>query len=417
MQSNSELSWYFTHLKLIHQSFVLDERAIWIEICGLPLNAWCSKAFKKIASIWDWNPGIKDADSLSSYKSDKDHSSIQGDDLSGDDLLDKEDRELNDDKLDKEDGEYVEEEKFVNNTQWSEGIEPNKLEKNQDMSSSDHSPKVNVEDPKVDLNSLSKPSKNRGLSSKQPSHCSSAPAKTSRISYDMKGSKNDLKKFIDSLGVNQVSFLGIQESHSNKLDHFQVKRAWGNFQFKFVERPSVGRSGCLVSIWDPKDLISKIKALDTDFANGSFSTDGHDQRATCIDNLRQIGHDESIDSSQKTKIKWFVEADDNTKFFHAMVNQKHRYLTIHGIKFEGRWIEDPTGIKDVFTNFFEQKFQQIQVVNIINRSPFYKSLNSDQTTLLDAPVLDSEIKNAIWDCGSEKSPGPDGYSFAFYKEF
>nr|GFC92275.1 hypothetical protein [Tanacetum cinerariifolium] len=66
----------------------------------------------------DWNPDIKDADSLSSYKSDKDHSSIQGDDLSGDDLLDKEDGELNDDKLDKEDGEYIEEEEFVNNTQW-----------------------------------------------------------------------------------------------------------------------------------------------------------------------------------------------------------------------------------------------------------------------------------------------------------
>nr|GFB32122.1 RNA-directed DNA polymerase, eukaryota, reverse transcriptase zinc-binding domain protein [Tanacetum cinerariifolium] len=139
-----------------------------------------------------------------------------------------------------------------------------------------------------------------------------------------------------------------------------------------------------------EDLISKIKALDADFTNGSSSTDA--------------------------KIKWCVEADDNTKFFHAMVNQKRRYLAIHGIKFEGRWIEDPTGIKDVFTNFFEQKFQQIQVVNIINRSPFYKSINSDQTMLLDAPVLDSEIKNAIWDCGSKKSPGPDGYSFAFYKE-
>nr|GFC89001.1 RNA-directed DNA polymerase, eukaryota, reverse transcriptase zinc-binding domain protein [Tanacetum cinerariifolium] len=68
-----------------------------------------------------------------------------------------------------------------------------------------------------------------------------------------------------------------------------------------------------------EDLISKIKALDADFANGSSSTDGHDQRATCIDNLRQIEHDESIDSSQKAKIKWCMEADDNTKFFHAMV--------------------------------------------------------------------------------------------------
>nr|GEZ07999.1 RNA-directed DNA polymerase, eukaryota, reverse transcriptase zinc-binding domain protein [Tanacetum cinerariifolium] len=75
-----------------------------------------------------------------------------------------------------------------------------------------------------------------------------------------------------------------------------------------------------------EDLISKIKSLDADFANGSSSTDGHDQRATCIDNLRQIEHDKSIDSSQKAKIKWCVEADDNTKFFHAMVNQKRRGL-------------------------------------------------------------------------------------------
>ena len=28
-----------------------------------------------------------------------------------------------------------------------------------------------------------------------------------------------------------------------------------------------------------------------------------------------------------------------------------------------------------------------------------------------------EIKQAIWDCGSEKSPGPDGLNFKFIKKF
>ncbi|GKA71899.1 RNA-directed DNA polymerase, eukaryota, reverse transcriptase zinc-binding domain protein [Tanacetum coccineum] len=36
---------------------------------------------------------------------------------------------------------------------------------------------------------------------------------------------------------------------------------------------------------------------------------------------------------------------------------------------------------------------------------------------LDSTVSVSEIKSAIWDCGSDKSPGPDGFTFAFYKEF
>ena len=28
-----------------------------------------------------------------------------------------------------------------------------------------------------------------------------------------------------------------------------------------------------------------------------------------------------------------------------------------------------------------------------------------------------EIKNAIWSCGNEKAPGPDGFTFKFFKRF
>ncbi|GJU67855.1 RNA-directed DNA polymerase, eukaryota [Tanacetum coccineum] len=52
LQSIKDMSWYFTLLKHITQSFVIDERVVWIEIGGLPLNAWTSKAFKKIACSW-----------------------------------------------------------------------------------------------------------------------------------------------------------------------------------------------------------------------------------------------------------------------------------------------------------------------------------------------------------------------------
>ena len=36
---------------------------------------------------------------------------------------------------------------------------------------------------------------------------------------------------------------------------------------------------------------------------------------------------------------------------------------------------------------------------------------------LDAPFKPDEIKQAVWDCGSDKSPGPDGFSFKFFKRY
>ncbi|GKA30636.1 RNA-directed DNA polymerase, eukaryota [Tanacetum coccineum] len=63
------------------------------------------------------------------------------------------------------------------------------------------------------------------------------------------------------------------------------------------------------------------------------------------------------------------------------------------------------------------KFQRVDVAKIVSRSPFYKSLNEDQNSYLVSLITESEIKDAIWDCGSDKSPGPDGFTFAFYKKF
>ncbi|GKD19959.1 hypothetical protein Tco_1209117, partial [Tanacetum coccineum] len=35
---------------------------------------------------------------------------------------------------------------------------------------------------------------------------------------------------------------------------------------------------------------------------------------------------------------------------------------------------------------------------------------------LEAPVSLVGVKNSVWDCGSSKAPGPDGFSFAFVKK-
>ncbi|GKB09037.1 RNA-directed DNA polymerase, eukaryota, reverse transcriptase zinc-binding domain protein [Tanacetum coccineum] len=44
-------------------------------------------------------------------------------------------------------------------------------------------------------------------------------------------------------------------------------------------------------------------------------------------------------------------------------------------------------------------------------------LNSIQQADMEAEVSNEEIKRAVWDCGIDKSPGPDGFTFGFYRHF
>nr|GEV04155.1 RNA-directed DNA polymerase, eukaryota [Tanacetum cinerariifolium] len=44
-------------------------------------------------------------------------------------------------------------------------------------------------------------------------------------------------------------------------------------------------------------------------------------------------------------------------------------------------------------------------------------LNSDQIDDLERNVTKEEIKRAVWDCGTDKSPCPDGFTFGFYRRY
>ncbi|GJZ53188.1 hypothetical protein Tco_0608073 [Tanacetum coccineum] len=36
---------------------------------------------------------------------------------------------------------------------------------------------------------------------------------------------------------------------------------------------------------------------------------------------------------------------------------------------------------------------------------------------LEVPISRDEIRRAVWDCGENKSPGPDGFTFEFFRKF
>nr|GEW18106.1 RNA-directed DNA polymerase, eukaryota [Tanacetum cinerariifolium] len=98
--------------------------------------------------------------------------------------------------------------------------------------------------------------------------------------------------------------------------------------------------------------------------------------------LNDINSIDSLKVAQKSKVRWAIEGDENTKFFHAILNSKRSQLAAHGTLVDGEWIVD--------------------------------LLSLEQQVNLERNVSNEEIKSAVWDCRTNKSPGPDGFTFEFF---
>ncbi|GKC88459.1 hypothetical protein Tco_1149108 [Tanacetum coccineum] len=112
-----------------------------------------------------------------------------------------------------------------------------------------------------------------------------------------------------------------------------------------------------------------------------------------IQELEDLEKLESMDLVQKSSVKWEVEGDENLKFFHGLIN-------------------------------FIRKSQMVQGIMLDGDSPisFPRMLSANRLSIADQDFLESmvsmdEIKAAVWDSGSQKASGPNGYYLMFIKKF
>nr|GEZ57332.1 RNA-directed DNA polymerase, eukaryota, reverse transcriptase zinc-binding domain protein [Tanacetum cinerariifolium] len=200
------------------------------------------------------------------------------------------------------------------------------------------------------------------------------------MGYKMKGCEKHFRRIITSLG---------DETKMVSLDVFVVKNLWGNMLFDFATTSARGRSGGILCVWD-KLLFYKKRTYVTEhclYIEGNGLPDDLTKYANLFRDLKDIDYKDSIDLAQKAKIKWAVEGDENSKIFHGIVNKKRRHLAIKA------WDR----------SLFDVNFPRCS--------------NSVQVFDLEDMVSNEEIKRAAWDCGSDKSPGPDDFTFEFFKNF
>jgi len=115
-------------------------------------------------------------------------------------------------------------------------------------------------------------------------------------------------------------------------------------------------------------------------------------------------------------MNWLQEGDDNTNFFHAVMSNRRRQNTINLVSVNGVNVEGVQNIKAAVFNHFSSHFKRVETVRPgVEALPFRK-LSYGEAGNLIKPFSLEEVKQAVWDCDSFKSPEPDGISFDVIKK-
>ncbi|GJT57077.1 RNA-directed DNA polymerase, eukaryota, reverse transcriptase zinc-binding domain protein [Tanacetum coccineum] len=164
-------------------------------------------------------------------------------------------------------------------------------------------------------------------------------------------------------------------------------------------------------------LKAELNDLDVVIDNGNGTTTDVNRRQEVVQLLQEVEKNIDMEMAQKVKIKWAIEGDENSKYYHGVLNKKRGRLTIRGVLVEGIWMEAPHLVKNEFFEHFKNSFAQPNQGRVLLDRDFVNRITMEQNDELEREVSIDEIKRAVWECGVDKAPGPDGFTFGFYRRY
>ncbi|GKE66589.1 putative RNA-directed DNA polymerase, eukaryota, reverse transcriptase zinc-binding domain protein, partial [Tanacetum coccineum] len=111
------------------------------------------------------------------------------------------------------------------------------------------------------------------------------------------------------------------------------------------------------------------------------------------------------------------ECLDLLKECDDLTNLEDIDMIVKGIMIDGEWVTGPHRVKLVFFNLYKEKFEARDTLVNLTTITLQVHLDFKKRDALEDNVSNEEIKAAVWDCGSQKSRGPDGFTFLFIKSY
>ncbi|WMV25245.1 hypothetical protein MTR67_018630 [Solanum verrucosum] len=135
--------------------------------------------------------------------------------------------------------------------------------------------------------------------------------------------------------------------------------------------------------------------------------------------FKQTSYKAEIYLQQRSKATWIKIGDDNTKYFFSVIKHRSLQQTTTQLKDDsGNWHTDPEVISKMLVDYYIELLGKKCSQRMRAYGNFFKygqCLTVDQQVeLLKAYTL-KDIKIAMFQIDSNKSPGPDGYGSGFFK--
>ncbi|MCI27851.1 transposon TX1 putative protein, partial [Trifolium medium] len=114
-------------------------------------------------------------------------------------------------------------------------------------------------------------------------------------------------------------------------------------------------------------------------------------------------------------MRWLQEGDENSRYFHACINSRSKKNFIRALRVGEDWCETPSSIRNAIVEYFKQHFASAHWPRPNLNGIAFPSLMDDDNSWLVLPFGMDEIETVVNECDGNKSPGPDGFNFAFVK--
>nr|GEV76734.1 RNA-directed DNA polymerase, eukaryota [Tanacetum cinerariifolium] len=122
----------------------------------------------------------------------------------------------------------------------------------------------------------------------------------------------------------------------------------------------------------------ELQAVDLIIDSGHGTEKEISTRADIINKIQRCDKLDSMEMAQKAKVKWPVEGDENSGFFHGMLNKKRSILDIRGVMVDGMWVDSSNKVKKEFPDHFSNRSCKPGERKATLQMEFPKQIHSDK---------------------------------------
>ncbi|XP_050877959.1 uncharacterized protein LOC127081787 [Lathyrus oleraceus] len=117
----------------------------------------------------------------------------------------------------------------------------------------------------------------------------------------------------------------------------------------------------------------------------------------------------------------FIEVDKAVSYISKLealkevMKQSFRRNEVVGLMTQEGWTENAQEVNDGIRNHFEASFKESIFWRPNLNGIDLTQLSVEDILSLEFPYEEEEVKDVVWQCINDKSPGPDGFNMNFFK--